>query len=182
MLGNSLRDCPDELWEAIVTKFAQCKNGAVLLEDVTIPDNSNVPARKSFTKTWRFKNTGTCPWAGFTIHYDSGKRMNAPASAPIAETAAGGTVDISLDLTAPSSDGAYTIHFSLQSATGESIAVGAQKTFYAKVIVGIGEAPPLVRSHHRLLWAHLRFPSPIKLYTANTTTAKTPDMCRNSHT
>ena len=106
---------------AITTKLAQCKNGAVLLEDVTIPDNSNVPAGKVFTKTWKFKNTGTCPWAGFMINYNSGERMNAPASVPVPDTEAGGTVDISVDLTAPVGDGTYTIYFSLQSAAGESL-------------------------------------------------------------
>ena len=130
----------------IATKLAECKNGAVLLKDVTIPDNSNVPAEKIFTKTWKFKNTGTCPWAGLTINYVSGERMNAPASVPVPETAAGGTVDISVDLTAPLGNGTYTTYFSLQSATGESIAIGTEKTFYAKVIVGTGGAPALTQS------------------------------------
>jgi uncharacterized protein YkwD len=125
---------------AVVTKSVKCKDGAVLLEDVTIPDNSKVPAGKIFTKTWKFKNTGTCPWTGFTIHYVTGERMNAPESAPVPETAAGGTVDISIDLTAPVSDGTYTTHFSLHNAAGESIAIGAEKTFYVKVIVGAGGA------------------------------------------
>ena len=131
---------------AAVTKSVKCKDGAALLEDVTIPDNSKVPARKIFTKTWKFKNTGTCAWTGFTINYASGERMNAPASAPVLETAAGGTVDISIDLTAPVSDGTYTTHFSLQNAAGDSIAIGAEKTFYVKVIVGTGGVPAPTKS------------------------------------
>jgi uncharacterized protein YkwD len=122
----------------VVTKSVKCKDGAVLLEDVTIPDNSKVPAGKIFTKTWKFKNTGTCAWAGFTINYVTGERMNAPASATVPETAAGETVDISIDLTAPANDGIYTTHFSLQNAAGESIAIGAEKTFYVKVLVNEG--------------------------------------------
>ncbi|HLO33106.1 MAG TPA: NBR1-Ig-like domain-containing protein, partial [Anaerolineales bacterium] len=106
----------------------------------------NAPAGKIFTKTWKLKNTGTCPWAGFTINYASGERMNAPDSVPVPETAAGGTVDLSVDLTAPTGDGTYTTYFSLQSATGESIAIGAEKTFYAKVIVGLGDAPAFTQS------------------------------------
>jgi uncharacterized protein YkwD len=123
---------------AAVTKTVKCKDGAVLLEDVTVPDNSKVPAGKIFTKTWKFKNTGTCAWAGFTINYVTGERMNAPVSAPVPETATGETVDISIDLTAPVGDGTYTTHFSLHNAAGESIAIGAEKTFYVKVIVGAG--------------------------------------------
>jgi uncharacterized protein YkwD len=118
----------------------------VLLEDVTIPDNSKVPAGKIFTKTWKFKNTGTCPWAGFTIHYASGELMNAPASAPVPITAAGATMELSVDLTAPASDGTYTTNFSLQNAAGESVAIGAEQTFYVKVIVGNGGAPAPAQS------------------------------------
>lgn len=123
------------------TEFAPCIHGAVLLEDVTIPDNSNVPAGKVFTKTWKLKNTGTCPWERFTINYASGERMNAPASLPVAEVPAGGIVDLSVDLTAPMSDGTFTTYFSLQSPTGESVSIGAEKTFYAKVIVGTPGTP-----------------------------------------
>lgn len=130
----------------LATQTANCKNGAVLLEDVTYPDDSNVPAGKVFTKTWKFKNTGTCPWAGFTIAYASGERMNAPDSLTVPGTPAGGTVDVSVDLTAPMSDGTYTTHFSLQSAAGESIDIGIEKTFYVKVVVGAGGAPALTQS------------------------------------
>ncbi len=123
------------------TGTAACKDGAVLLEDVTIPDNTVVTAGKVFTKTWKFKNTGKCAWAGYTIQYASGERMNAPDSAPLPETAAGETVDISLDLTAPAGDGTYTTHFSLQNAAGEAVPIGIENTFYVKVIVGAGGAP-----------------------------------------
>jgi uncharacterized protein YkwD len=128
------------------TKPGQCKNAAILLEDVTIPDNFSVPAGKVFSKTWKFKNTGTCPWTGYTIQYASGERMNAPDSSSVPETPAGGTVDVSVDLTAPSSDGTYTTYFSLQNAAGESLAIGTEKNFYVKVIVGAGGAPAIVQS------------------------------------
>ena len=130
----------------MLTKIVQCKNSAVLLADVTIPDNSNIPAGKVFTKTWKFKNTGTCQWTGFTVGYASGERMNAPVSVPVPETAAGGTVDLSVDLTAPVTDGTYTTHFSMQSATRETISIGAEQTFYVKVMVGTAGAPALTQS------------------------------------
>ena len=121
---------------AIATEVAiKCKDGAVLLEDVTIPDNSKVPAGKIFTKTWKFKNTGTCAWTGFTINYVTGERMSAPDSSPVPDTAAGDTVDISIDLTAPTSNGSYETYFSLQNAKGDALAIGAEKTFWLKVVV-----------------------------------------------
>ena len=113
-----------------------CKVQAVLLEDVTIPDDTRVPAGETFTKTWRFKNTGTCHWTGYTINFLAGDRMDAPDSAPIPDTLAGDTVDISLELTAPTEDGSYSGYFTLKDAEGESIDVGTEKTFWLKIVVG----------------------------------------------
>jgi uncharacterized protein YkwD len=123
-----------------------CKVQAVLLEDVTIPDDTRVGGGETFTKTWRFKNTGTCHWAGYTINFLAGDRMGAPDSAPIPDTLAGSTVDISLELTAPTEDGSYSGYFTLKDAEGESLDVGAEKTFWLKIIVGDGAQPPIATS------------------------------------
>jgi len=125
------------------TSPANCKVQAVLMEDVTIPDDTRLTAGESFTKTWRFKNTGTCHWTGYTINFLTGDRMGAPDSAPIPDTLAGSTVDISLDLTAPTSDGSYSGYFTLKDAEGESINIGTEKTFWLKIIVGSGTTFPV---------------------------------------
>ena len=52
-----------------VSDTASCKDSAVLLEDVTVPDNAQMQYSQKFTKTWRFKNTGTDRWLiRATIH------------------------------------------------------------------------------------------------------------------
>lgn len=122
-----------------ITAPVNCKVQAVLLEDVTIPDDTIVAAGKTFTKTWRFKNSGTCHWTGYTINFLTGDRMGAPDSAPIPDTLAGSSVDISLDLTAPTDNGSYSGYFTLKNAERESINVGTEKTFWLKIIVGDGE-------------------------------------------
>src|SRR6266545_1743703 len=43
---------------------AACKDSAVLIEDVTVPDNTVMPRGEKFTKTWRFLNNGKCGWHG----------------------------------------------------------------------------------------------------------------------
>ena len=125
-----------------VTAPADCKVQAVLLEDVTIPDGTLVSAGGAFTKTWRFKNTGTCHWTGYTINFLTGDRMGAPDSAPIPDTVAGSTVDISLDLTAPTANGSYSGYFTLKDADGQSINIGTEKTFWLKITVGDGAKVP----------------------------------------
>jgi uncharacterized protein YkwD len=125
-----------------VTSPPNCKVQAVLIEDVTIPDNTKVRAGETFTKTWRFKNTGTCHWSKYTINFLTGDRMGAPAFAPVPDTLAGSTVDVSLELTAPSADGSYEGYFVLKDNEGESIDVGTEKTFWLKIVVGNPSTAP----------------------------------------
>ena len=113
-----------------------CKDRAVLLEDVSYPDNTSVPRGSKFTKTWRFKNTGTCPWTGYTIDFLAGDRMGAPDSSPVPQTAADATADVSVDLLAPSLDGAYTGYFELRNAAGELIPIGTENSFWVKIVIG----------------------------------------------
>jgi uncharacterized protein YkwD len=129
-----------------VTVPADCKVVAVLIEDVTIPDGTQLAAGKSFTKTWKFKNTGTCPWSGYTLAFVSGDRMAAPDSAPVQQTLPGDFVNISVNLVAPSADGTYTGFFELRNADGEVVPIGLEKTFWVKIVVGAGGIPPATGS------------------------------------
>ncbi len=113
-----------------------CKDTAILLQDVTIADGTNIPYGTKFTKTWQFENTGSCPWSGYTIAFVSGDRMNAPDSAPVPDTAPKATVNVSIDLVAPTSDGIYTGFYELRNASGKPLAIGTFKTFWVKITVG----------------------------------------------
>ncbi|MBI5962500.1 MAG: hypothetical protein HY863_03405 [Chloroflexi bacterium] len=119
-----------------VTAPANCKDSAVLLRDVTIPDNAQMEAGEKFTKTWEFQNTGKCPWKDYTLAFDSGDQMNAPLSAPVPDTAPKDKVQVSVELAAPSADGAYTGYFTLNDSAGNSLAIGIEKTFWVKILVG----------------------------------------------
>ncbi len=118
-----------------------CKDAAVLLQDVTIADGTNVPYGTKFTKTWQFRNTGQCPWHGYNIAFVSGDRMSAPDTAPVGDTAAKATVNVSVDLVAPNEDGIYTGVFELRNAAGQALAIGTEKTFWVKITVGTATIP-----------------------------------------
>jgi uncharacterized protein YkwD len=111
-----------------------------MIQDVTVPDNAQMPKGQKFTKTWRFMNNGKCNWAGYTIAFVAGDRMESPDSAPVPATEAGKTVDVSVELTAPSVDGSYTGFFELKNSNGETLAIGIESTFWVKIL--IGAAPP----------------------------------------
>jgi uncharacterized protein YkwD len=123
---------------------ASCKDGAVLLEDVTVPDNALMTRGEKFTKTWRFMNTGNCNWNGYTIAFFAGDRMESPDSSPIPQTEAGKTVDVSVELTAPSLDGSYTGFFELRNTNGEVLPIGTENTFWVKILIGITSPPTAV--------------------------------------
>ena len=119
-----------------ITAPANCTDGAVLLRDVTIQDNTQVKANEKFTKTWEFQNTGTCPWINYTLVFAAGDQMGAPLSAPIADTAPKDKAQVSVELTAPASDGTYTGYFTLHNSEDNIVLIGIEKTFWVKIIVG----------------------------------------------
>ncbi len=121
-----------------VTAPANCTNSAVLLRDVTIPDNTKINPGEKFTKTWEFQNNGTCPWVGYALAFASGDQMNAPLSAPMPDTPPKSKLQASVELTAPSSNGTFTGYFTINDSNGKSIPIGIEKTFWVKIVVGSG--------------------------------------------
>jgi hypothetical protein len=99
------------------------------VSDVNIPDGSTLQPGAQFTKTWRLKNVGSCAWSKDTYQlvFFSGVQMNGPASAPFPKNVAvGETVDISVNLTAPSAAGSYRGYWMFKNANGALFGWGAQ--------------------------------------------------------
>lgn len=135
-VAATLTRVPEATQAFEVTASANCKDSAVLLQDVTISDNTQLKAGEKFTKTWQFQNSGKCPWVDYSLGFAAGDRMGAPLSAPIQTTLPGDKVNVSVELTAPSADGAYSGYFTLQDASGKNLLIGIEKTFWVKIIVG----------------------------------------------
>ena len=114
-----------------------------MIEDVTVPDNTPMSKGQTFTKTWRFMNNGKCNWSGYTIAFVAGDRMASPDTALVPQTEAGKTVDVSVELTAPSLDGSYTGFYELRNENGETLAIGIEKTFWVKILIGNVAAAPV---------------------------------------
>ena len=114
----------------------------MLIEDVTVPDNAQMTRGAKFTKTWRFMNSGKCKWSGYTISFVAGDRMETLDTAPVPETEPGKTVDVSIELTAPSVDGSYTGFYELKNDKGETLAIGTETTFWVKILIGNVAAAP----------------------------------------
>lgn len=125
-----------------VTVNPNCRDSAVLVRDVTILDGTQMKPGEKFTKTWEFRNSGTCPWIGYTLKFAAGDKMNAPLSAPVPETLLKELVQVSVELTAPTTNGSYTGYFTLNDPTGKDVPIGIEKTFWVKITVGGGGTSP----------------------------------------
>ncbi len=101
---------------------ATCNYTMSYVADVTIPDGQPISAGDSFTKTWRLKNTGNCAWGtNFMFVFVSGEQMNGANRYLPYPVNPGETVDISVDMIAPSAGGTYQGYWQLRTPQGYAI-------------------------------------------------------------
>ena len=118
-------------------------NQAGFVSDVTIPDNTTMTPGQSFTKTWRIRNNGSCTWTtSYKVVFDSGDAMSGPASFALPGTVAPGqTIDISVNLTAPTTPNTtskpnYKGNWKLKDQNGVIFGLGGgNSAFYVQIVV-----------------------------------------------
>ena len=94
---------------------------AMYVADITIPDGTDLEPGEAFVKTWRIKNAGTTTWTtSYTLVFIDGQQMgNITQVALKSNVAPGETVDISVDLVAPSVAGTYTAYWKMLNAAAQ---------------------------------------------------------------
>ncbi len=116
---------------------ASC-NVAAFVADVTIPNGTAVTPGTHFVKTWRLLNAGSCTWSpDYRIVWVNGSWLGGPTySVILVSIPPGGTIDLSLQLTAPSATGIYRANYMLADASGNQFGIGASNTpFYVQVAI-----------------------------------------------
>jgi len=100
-----------------------CYRG-IWLTDVSYPDNTQVLPGASFIKIWRIQNSGTCTWfPGFNvISQDNGQIVAAMVSSPVPP---GGSVDVSVPITVPYTNGLYQRFFVFRATDGSVFGSGS---------------------------------------------------------
>lgn len=115
-------------------------DAAAFVSDISIPDGTLVSANQRFTKTWRLKNIGSCTWTrDYALAFVDGNAMGASAVVYLTGVVSPNqTVDISLDLTAPSQPGSYRGNWKLRNPQGVVFGTGAGNfPFYVDIRVGV---------------------------------------------
>ncbi len=88
------------------------------IADVSIPDGTVLAAGSSFVKTWRVQNTGTCTWSNYNLIFAAGNQMSGPAAVAVSNTPPGATVDVSVNLVAPTTPGEQKGGWRFQATNG----------------------------------------------------------------
>jgi hypothetical protein len=107
--------------------------------DVTIPDNSIISSGQSFTKTWKLVNIGSCTWTpSYSARFFYGDRMEAPEAVALQENVLPSlSVEISIEMVAPSSAGTYQGNWKLSNPSGVMFGIGpnGDSPFWVRIIV-----------------------------------------------
>ena len=123
-----------------------CTNRGEFVADVTVPDNTVFQPGRTFVKTWRLRNTGTCTWhSGYSLVFYTGQQMQGPSSVPLpGPVAPGSTVDLSVTLVAPGTNGTFRGEWRLRSDSGVTFGLGAQaaNSIWVQIRVGTVAATP----------------------------------------
>ena len=120
------------------TRTALCLH-ATLISDGDIPDGKEMSPNQAFTKTWTFKNTGTCTWTTeFDIFFVSGDQMSAPSILDFPQMVKPGeSVTISIPMVAPSAPGTYTGYWIFADQGAKRFGIGPDGTgnFSVSIVV-----------------------------------------------
>jgi len=111
-------------------------NRASFVQDVSIPDGTTIEVGKSFTKTWRLKNTGSCTWtSGYQLIFVNGDQMSGPGSQSLTSgtITPGSTADITVNLVAPATAGTYRGNWKIREPGGATFGVSTG-AFWVEIV------------------------------------------------
>jgi hypothetical protein len=114
------------------TPTPPCENHMVFLQDLTIPDGTVMAPGASFEKSWQVRNEGSCNWIrGYTLELEDGPPLGPLRRYSLPQAAAGETVAITVQFTAPEEPGVYRSSWRAHDLGGASFGV----LIYLEIVV-----------------------------------------------
>lgn len=116
-----------------------CTDRIGFIMDVTIPDDSEIEAGATFTKTWRLRNDGPCIWeTSYDLVFHHRDHMSAASAVALpGSVVPGQIVDLSIDMVAPDDPGTYQGFWMLRNGENVLFGLGAggDVAFWVKIVV-----------------------------------------------
>ena len=114
------------------TVVALC-DSLTFVADVNIPDDTNMAPGQDFLKTWRVRNTGSCPWGeGYELVYAGYADEMSGQSQPLTQVVQPGQeVEVSVQFTAPDEIGEYLSAWQMENPAG----VTFEDIIFVRIIV-----------------------------------------------
>jgi hypothetical protein len=121
-----------QVTNAAGTVVALCDSLA-FVADVNVPDDTNMSPGQDFLKTWRVKNTGSCPWGeGYELVYAGYANEMSGQAQPLTQVVQPGQeVEVSVQFTAPDQIGEYLSAWQMQNPAG----VTFEDIIFVRIIV-----------------------------------------------
>jgi len=150
-ITQDIQDQADQIVASFEATFelttSPCTDKVSFIQDVTVLDDTRFSPGEKFIKTWRLANSGTCTWTtSYALEYVDGDQMSGGSSQPFTTAIIPGqTIDLSVELTAPASNGTYRGNWMLRNDKGDRFGLGleANKPFWVQITVG--ETTPDIR-------------------------------------
>jgi hypothetical protein len=103
--------------------------------DVTIPDDTEIVVGATFTKVWRLVNQGTCTWTNqYAVVWDSGDQLGVENVVFLdGSVPPGASVDISVEMKAPTTPGSYQSNWKLRNASGVLFGLSGTGPFWVRI-------------------------------------------------
>jgi polar amino acid transport system substrate-binding protein len=86
-----------------------CYDSMAFVQDMSIPDGTQIKQGENFSKIWRIRNIGTCAWNNsYKLDFVQGDRMSGIAAFVTGNLPTGVMYDMVVNLKAPNVSGVYT--------------------------------------------------------------------------
>ena len=91
------------------------------IEDVTVPDGTQMTPGQDFVKTWKVRNTGSCTWGtGYTLIHGYDEKLEGIAEPLAGAVAPGEEVEVSVRFKAPANAGEHRSYWRMQNTSGSA--------------------------------------------------------------
>ena len=132
-------------YELLPLDLADCSSSFEFVEDLNIPDDTVFAPGEEFTKRWRLRNNGTCPWStDYAVLFVGGEQMGAEESLPLTQrVAVSQTLDVAVTMIAPDEPGTYRGNWQVADPNGEPFGIDGniEDAFWLRIIVDDGSTP-----------------------------------------